>query len=210
MLEYKPKKLPKETMLKKIKNSTFLNYIIKYFIYLYLRFLFYTYKLKIINEKNSKKKPELNQGVFYFWHQNIISATFFFFKNKCIGHCIISPSRDGKIMGFIVQKLGFKVLYGSAFKNPLNLVRKSLDVLELNKRIAIVGDGSRGPAFKLQRGVIYLAAKSKQPLIFIDCKTDWAITFKSWDRFKIPLPFSKIQVKVNTPTHISSDAYKSF
>ncbi|MFH1461347.1 MAG: DUF374 domain-containing protein [bacterium] len=194
-----------KTIIKKIKNSNLLNFIAKNLIYFYLRIIFLTYRLRLVNSKNANfnEKQILNQGVFYFWHQNIIPATFFFFKKKCVGHCIISPSKDGKIMGFIAKKLGFKVIYGSAYKDTIKLVRTTLDVLDLNKKIAIVGDGSRGPAQKLQRGVIYFASKSKIPLVFIDCKTEWAITFnKSWDKFKIPLPFSKIYIKIHTHTYL--------
>ena len=198
-------------IIKKIKNSSLLNFITKYFIYFYLRLIFITYRIKLKNEISSKEKLDLHEGVFYFWHQNIIAALFFLKEKKSMGHCIISPSKDGKIIGFIAKKLGFKVIYGSAYKNTLKSIRTSLDVLELNKKIAVVGDGSRGPAFKLQRGVIYLAAKSKVPLVFIDCKSKWTFTFnKSWDKFKIPLPFSKIYIKVHTPIAASSDSYKNF
>lgn len=193
-------------IIKKIKNSSILNFILKHCIYFYLRLLFITYRLR-----KTKEKANLNKGVFYFWHQNIIAVMFFLFKNKYIGHYIISPSNDGKIIGFVAKKLGLKVIYGSAYKNALKSIRTSLDILDLNKRIVIIGDGSRGPAFELQRGVIYLAAKSELSLVFIDCKSEWTITFnKSWDKFKIPLPFSKIRVKVHTPVLPSIDAYKNF
>ena len=173
--------------------------------------LFSTYRLKVEYNHSSTHPFTKNKGVFYFWHQNIIAATFFFFKNKSIGHCVVSPSRDGKIIGFIAQKLGFKVLYGSAYKQSVKLVRQSLDILDVNKRLCIVGDGSRGPAQQLQRGVIYLAAKSKLPLVFIECKSEWAFTFKkSWDKFQIPLPFSKIFIRVHQPIIPSEDAYRKF
>jgi lysophospholipid acyltransferase (LPLAT)-like uncharacterized protein len=198
-------------MIKFIKNNQILNIIVKYIAYLYIKLLFLTYKLKIEPQTNKPINQIFEKGIFYFWHQNIISVAFFFFKKKIVGHCIISPSKDGKIIGFIAQKLGFKVVYGSAYKNTITLVRKTLDILDLNKKIAIVGDGSRGPAKKLQRGVIYFASKSKLPLIFIDCHPSIAIKFNnSWDKFKIPLPFSKIYVKVQTPTYSSIDAYKNF
>jgi hypothetical protein len=198
-------------MIKFIKNNQILNIIIKYSAYFYIRLLFLTYRLKIEAETNKNINKILSKGIFYFWHQNIISATYFFLKNKAIGHCIISPSKDGKIIGFIAQKLGFKVIYGSAYKDTIKLVRQTLDILDLNKKIAIVGDGSRGPAKKLQRGIIYFASKSRLPLIFVDCKPNISIKLnKSWDKFKIPLPFSKIYVKVHTPVYPSIDAYKNF
>ena len=198
-------------LIKKIKNSRFFNYLICYCIYFYVRLLFSTYRLEVQLDYDYKKDFNKNEGVFYFWHQNIVAATYFFFKKKCVGHCVVSPSRDGKIMGFLAEKFGFKVIYGSAYKRSVEVVRKALDVIDVNKRLAIVGDGSRGPAFKLQRGTIYLAAKSNVPLVYVDCKPEWAFTFtKSWDHFQVPLPFSKIKIRVHAPVMTSPDAYKSF
>lgn len=194
---------------KLLKNSFILNILLKNIIYFYLRILFLTYKLEVKYEENILTPINKNEGVFYFWHQNIIAAMFFFFKSKAIGHCIVSPSKDGLIAAFIAKKLGFKVIYGSAYKTSIKVIRQALDVLDVNKRLSIVGDGSRGPVFNLQRGVMYLAAKSQVPLIFIECKTKKAITFeKSWDKFKIPLPFSKISITVHSPVTLSKDAYK--
>ena len=194
---------------KKIKSNTIVKHVINYLTYTYIKILFKTYRLE--TKYNYKFEKPLNQinGVFYFWQQNVIPVLFFFFKNKSTGHCIISPSDDGKIIGFIAQKFGFKIIYFSAYKKSLKAIRQSLEVLEVNKRLAIAGDGSRGPAFKLQRGVIYLASKSKTPLIFLDCKSKLAITFnKIWSKFQLPMPFSKIVVKVNAPVMPSKDAYK--
>lgn len=198
-------------MIKFIKNNQILNFFLKYTAYFYIRLFFLTYRLKTSIISNKNIKSVFKKGIFYFWHQNIMSTAYFFFKNKGIGHCIISPSKDGKIIGFIAKKLGFKVIYGSAYKNSIKLVRKTLEILDLNKKIAIVGDGSRGPAKKLQKGIIYFASKSKLPLIFIDSHPSIAIKFNnSWDKFKMPLPFSKIYVKVYTPTYPSIDACKNF
>ena len=198
-------------IIKKIKRNYILSLILNNIIYLYLRLLFLTYRLEVDDDNQFEKNFNLNKGVFYFWHQNIIAVSLFFFNRKIVGHCIISSSVDGKIMGFIAKKLGFKVIYGSKYKKSIRLIRQALEVLEVNRRIALVGDGSRGPAFKLQRGVVYLASKSNLPLVFIECKADWEFTFKkSWDKFKLPLPFSKIYIKVHSPVIPSVDAYKDF
>lgn len=198
-------------LIKKVKKAPLFGFIIKNILYFYVKMLFFTYWLEVQNDFQTVSSDDLKQGVFYFWHQNILAATFFFSTKKMVGHCIISPSDDGKLMGFIAQKLGFKVLYGSKYKDSVKLIRHSLDVLQANKRIAVVGDGSRGPAFKLQRGIIYLASKSQVPLVFIECKAQWAFTIKkSWDNFKLPLPFSKIFVKIHTPVKLSSTSYKDF
>jgi len=185
-----------------IKNNPLLNRIARYLLYCILRLLFYTYRLTITYDQAIETPLKKNQGIFYFWHQNIIGGMFFFFKSKNTGHCIISPSNDGKIAGFICKQLGFDVLYGSSYKSSIQVLRSALRVLKNAHQLCVVGDGSRGPAFKLQKGITFLAAKSHLPLIFVDCKISHAFTLKkSWDRFKIPLPFSLITIHLHKPQY---------
>jgi lysophospholipid acyltransferase (LPLAT)-like uncharacterized protein len=149
---------------------------------------------------NNIKDIKNMKGVYYFWHQNIIAGAFFFFKIKLKGYCVVSPSSDGKFMGHVIRHMGFKILYGSPFKSPVQLTRQALKVLKEEGQICLVGDGSRGPAFTLQPGVSYLAGKSDVPLVYIECHAGRAVTLKkSWDKFQIPLPFSKIYVTVHAP-----------
>ncbi len=185
-------------IIKKIKKSSIFGFFAKHAIYIFLRALFATYRLQVQIHSSIKQPIKENEGVVYFWHQNIISGMYFFFKSGGVGHCIISPSSDGKFAGFICEKLNFSVIYGSSHKTSVSLVRKSLGVLAVERRLCLVGDGSRGPAFQLQPGVKYLAAKSLLPVIFVECNPVWTYTFKkSWDQFKVPLPFSKIMIKVH-------------
>ena len=180
--------------------------IIQYCLYSIVRLLFKSYKLTIKNNSHEAILPSdkmLPKGIYYFWHQHIVSGIYFFSSIQARGHCIISPSRDGQLAAFIAQRLHFSVLFGSAHKNPIALTRQALAVLEKEERLCVIGDGSRGPAFQLQRGISYLAEKSKLPLILIECRVQKAYTLKkSWDRCQIPLPFSKIDIIIHEPTTI--------
>lgn len=190
-------------IIKTIKTSSFFSFLVKNIAYVFVRLLIATYRLRVTYDADVKQPCLKNDGIFYFWHQQIIAGMTFFFKNKATGYCIVSPSDDGKIAGFVCQKLGFTVLYGSSHKTPVQVVRQALSALEIRRQLCVVGDGSRGPAFQLQKGLHFLAAKSKMPLVFVECSSGWHITFsKSWDKFQIPLPFSTIHVHVHAPEYI--------
>ena len=136
-------------------------------------------------------------SAYYCWDD-------FFFKMHMKGHCIVSPSNDGKFAGYLCQRLGFSVLYGSSYKSSVQLVRQALHVLQIFKQLCVVGDGSRGPALTLQPGLIYFAQKTKVPLVFVECQSSWFFSFKkSWDNFQIPLPWSKIIIHVHAPQFVS-------
>ncbi len=192
-----------KTIIKKIKTSRFFSFLLKNLTYGIVRLLISTYRLRIIYGPGIKQPLMANDGVFYFWHQQIIPGMTMFFKAKATGYCIVSPSNDGKFAGHICQKLGFTVLYGSSNKSAVSLLRNSLLALKERRQLCVVGDGSRGPAFELQKGVRYLAAKAQVPVIYVECSSSWHITIsKSWDKFQIPLPFSKIQVHIHAPENV--------
>lgn len=194
-------------IIKKAKTSSFLNFLFKNLAYYLVRALIATYRLRVTYGEGVAQPLISNDGVFYFWHQQIIAGMTFFFKMKAAGYCVVSPSNDGKFAGFVCQKLGFSVLYGSSNKAAVSLVRNALQVLKTSRQLCIVGDGSRGPAFQVQQGVRYLAAKAQVPLIFVECSSSWKLTFaKSWDKFQLPLPFSKINVHVHTPMYVSDSS----
>lgn len=182
------------SVFKKIKKPLFSSKYTAFIIYWCIRFLFLTYRLQI---NKTDCDPRTNDGIFYFWHQDIFAGMFFFFKTKSQGHCVVSPSNDGKLIGNICTNLGFTVLFGSAFKNPTSLLRNCLKALKDSGRLCLIGDGSRGPAFQLQPGIPFLATKTNKPIYFIHCNiTQYIENKRSWDRFRIPLPFSTITITI--------------
>ncbi len=180
-----------------IKRSSVVFFITKYLLYGLMRTLFMTYRLRVTSDLGLNKNLSENVGVFYFWHQQTFAAAYFLMKAKAAKHCIVSSSDDGKLAGSIVELFGYNAIYGSAFKNPIQVTRQALKILKANNSFCIVGDGSRGPAFELKQGVPFLAISANKPLFFVQCSSSWHFTFKkSWDKFQIPLPFSKINIHV--------------
>jgi lysophospholipid acyltransferase (LPLAT)-like uncharacterized protein len=117
----------------------------------------------------------------------------------------------GETLGFIAKKLGFKVIHTKNHKTILQTTRKTLDILDVNKKIIVAGDCYNKPKYTLQPWVLYIAAKSRLPLIFIDYPNKSTIRFnKHYKKIHIPLPFSKIKIKIHNPVIPSVDAYKKF
>ena len=60
--------------------------------------------------------------------------------------------------------------------------------------LAITPDGPRGPRYVVQDGAMALAQVTGLPLVPASYQLRWKIQLKSWDRFQIPLPFSRCDV----------------
>lgn len=63
------------------------------------------------------------------------------------------------------------------------------------QRVVITPDGPRGPRHRMKRGGALAAKELGLPLYF--CKIEYRrarMLEKSWDKFEVPLPFSRVDV----------------
>ena len=69
-------------------------------------------------------------------------------------------------------------------------------------RPAITIDGPKGPIYKAKDGVFYIAYLTKLPIIPVEVGIDREWIFNSWDKFRLPKPFSKITISYLKPIRI--------
>ena len=78
-----------------------------------------------------------------------------------------------------------------------------VDYAKNESSIAVTPDGPRGPARKLKAGAVITAKKSGLPLVLVGIGFQKKRKLlKSWDKFEIPLPFSKTKVIYSDPIKI--------
>ncbi len=112
---------------------------------------------------------------------------------------MVSDSRDGEYIARCGHVFGNKVLRGSSSKGSAKATRSALRLLKKNETIAITPDGPRGPAHKLQSGVLWLSSLAAAPILPFHIEVNRHWRFKSWDGQKLPQPFSTIHVSVGEP-----------
>lgn len=105
---------------------------------------------------------------------------------------MISPSRDGQLLGDVIRAFGQDTVVGSSKK------RGAAGLLELRRRMregrmgCLAIDGPRGPRAVPQPGILTLATATKSRLYILLAHPRHAIRFPSWDRFVLPLPFTRV------------------
>ena len=67
-------------------------------------------------------------------------------------------------------------------------------------------DGPRGPRYKLGPGVLFLAQQTGAAILPIHIEYSQAVRLKSWDRFMIPLPFTKVRVILDHLIFVAPEA----
>tara|TARA_B100000686_G_C16622997_1_gene880273 strand:+ start:89 stop:745 length:657 start_codon:yes stop_codon:yes gene_type:complete len=161
--------------------------------------------LRVYNQY-PENDPVLNgrsgKYILALWHSRIFYLLYYF-RNRPDLHILISPSRDGDILANFGRLLGYSIIRGSSFKKAIPAARSLIKVLRKNQQVAIVADGSRGPRQKAQSGFIQISARSASEIIPMGFDARSKIVLKSWDRFILPLPFSKCVISFGKPIKVS-------
>ena len=150
--------------------------------------------------------------IFCTWHNRLalaMSANGDFVREKwpCAGLCaMISASRDGAFLASLVEPFGVVAIRGSASRRGAQALLEATTWMEKNYSIAITPDGPRGPAYKVQEGIIHLAQLTGRPIIPMSNYTRHKITLGSWDKFQIPLPFARCVLRYGQPFRVPREA----
>jgi lysophospholipid acyltransferase (LPLAT)-like uncharacterized protein len=118
---------------------------------------------------------------------------------------VVSASRDGAIIAGVLERFGIESARGSSSRRGAQAFLELLSAAERGCDLAVTPDGPRGPRYVAQMGTIALAQLTGKPIIPAACNLRWKLCLKSWDRFQIPLPFSRAITKFGEPMTIPAD-----
>ncbi|MDR1413480.1 MAG: DUF374 domain-containing protein [Puniceicoccales bacterium] len=142
------------------------------------------------------------RAIFAFWHSNLFVA---YALKKTLGkknvYGLVSPSRDGAWLTEIFHTLGIDIIRGSSSRNGLSAISSMTEKLLGGAFVAITPDGPRGPKHKFKIGTAMIAKQAKADVVIVATKYNHFFTLSTWDRFKVPLPFSGICVNSKTFYH---------
>lgn len=138
--------------------------------------------------------------VFAFWHRCLLACAHRF-RGLDIA-ILISPSFDGELIARTVELLGFKAIRGSSSRGGAVGLRNMQAAYAAGHRCAFTADGPRGPKFMAKPGAAQLAQSTGTWVGCFYALPERAWELKSWDRFLIPKPFSR--VVLTWPAHVSA------
>jgi lysophospholipid acyltransferase (LPLAT)-like uncharacterized protein len=154
-------------------------------------------------------KPDHPPMIFAFWHNRMFLMAPFY-QRYCRGrtnYVFISRSRDGQFITEVAARFGTRALRGSSSRHGMSAALAALRKADDPRAdISITPDGPRGPRYQVQPGVLRLAQASGRPIVAADLQLGWKIELKSWDKFQIPLPFSRCRIVLSEPMHVPPDA----
>ena len=142
--------------------------------------------------------------IMAFWHGRVLTATYYF-RNRGIV-VMISENFDGEWIARIIESFGYGTSRGSTSRGGQRALLQLKREMEDGKPAGFAVDGPRGPARRVQPGVVWLAKLTGNPIVpfHMEASSYWSLG--SWDRTQIPKPFSTVALAVGTPIEVPGDA----
>ncbi|HMO79212.1 MAG TPA: lysophospholipid acyltransferase family protein [Pyrinomonadaceae bacterium] len=142
--------------------------------------------------------------IYAFWHDRIVSGTYYFRDRGII--VLSSTSFDSEYTARCIQRFGFGIIKGSSTRGGIQALVGMIRMMKQGFAMAFTLDGPKGPRYEAKSGPVLLAKKTGNPLVpfVIECKRFW--TIKSWDRLQIPKPFTRARLMVGEPVYVEQDA----
>jgi hypothetical protein len=151
-----------------------------------------TLRFEVICEEGAVPETPPTTGIFCFWHRCTLPAGWYFRKYRC--SILISQSFDGELIARTLGLLGYGTVRGSSSRGGAAGLMAMRNVLASGLPVVFTADGPRGPIYQTKIGPVKLAAMSGEPMGSFYLLPQRAWTMRSWDRFLVPKPFSRVVV----------------
>ena len=149
-------------------------------------------------------KPVTENYIGALWHNRLLIFPLVlrrFFPNRP-GAALISASRDGDLLADAIHRFGYHVVRGSSSRLGASAILQLAEELGAGRDVVITPDGPRGPVYELGPGIVFLAQKSDALVLPMNLEYSRCWRLRSWDRFIIPQPFSKVRVLISRPLRV--------
>jgi len=185
------------------KISIYLSgYVVSVILHAFIWFLRRTMRVTYLGESIMPSFAARGEGfIGVFWHARMLMLPLIY-PGKRI-HILISSHRDGEIIANVMKRFGFDLVRGSSSKGGMAALREMITLLKSGSDLGITPDGPRGPAEVVKGGVAQVAMLSGKAVIPISFSSSRRFRCNSWDRFYLPLPFSRLVFAVGDPLYHS-------
>lgn len=152
--------------------------------------------------------PQIVQGkqaIVAIWHNRIFTPCYFYryiIRGQVKMSMLTSASKDGAMLAAVAEDYGMSTVRGSSARRGAEGFMDMVRELQSGKSMCITPDGPKGPVYACRPGIIKLASLSGMPIVPIRIHYSCCYRAHSWDRFFVPLPFSKVTLELGNPLAI--------
>jgi lysophospholipid acyltransferase (LPLAT)-like uncharacterized protein len=98
-----------------------------------------------------------------------------------------------------------RIILGSTGHSGREAAEQVIEYLRQGYSTVLIPDGPHGPPFVLKKGILHMSLQSSVPIVAMQFSASKFFELKTWDRKKLPYPFSTIRMKIGKPIQITSN-----
>lgn len=169
----------------------------------------YSWTFRLTVENESAWRDHLEQGggkvILCSWHQQFFSFIYHFrsYHSYSPG-MMMSRSADGTIIAGVARHMGWQTVRGSSSSGGLKAMLGMIQHIHDHRMGAHVVDSPRGPIGVIKKGLIHMARETEAVVVPVYAEASEVWRFRSWDRFFIPKPFSRVCIRFGDMIEVSN------
>ena len=144
------------------------------------------------------------QPIYTCWHNRVFLATHFWQNRRIV--VMTSQSFDGEYIARFLKRFGYGAARGSSTRGGTGAIVEMVRLMRAGCPTGFAIDGPKGPRYVAKMGAVLLAKKTGQPILPFTITANRYWEAKSWDRFQVPLPFTKARLEIAPPIYVPNDA----
>lgn len=177
---------------------------------LVLEVLWRTCRIRVVNGEQMSAELIAHGAVIpVYWHQHLLMCSRYLPLQAPHGlklGFMISPSVDGEAATMLARIYGGEVIRGSGSYTGARAVRHLYRAVSGQKLSPVMTpDGPRGPRFVFKPGALFLSQLCSKPIVPLSYAARPAWVLRTWDKFVIPVPFSRVVIAVGEPLQVARE-----
>jgi len=173
-----------------------------------------TSRLVVEPEDAASKDRLLKPQIFAMWHGQFLPIPSLYNHQGLPVDVMVARHGDAEIIGEAVSKFGMSLIRGAGAgsrkrdRGGSAALRASVRALSSQRHVAMTADIPPGPARVAGMGIVMLARLSGRPITPVAVATNRFVTFDTWSRMTVNLPYSRMAMVTGDQIDVPADADK--
>lgn len=161
-------------------------------------------------ENMERRIGELAPAIFTSWHGQFLMSPVMKPADQP-ARMMIARHGDAEVIARAVGHFGIELIRGAGAagrrkdRGGASAFRAALNSLQDGVNVAMTADAPPGPARRAGLGVVRLASRSGRPIIPMGFATRRSLAFRTWSRFTLNLPVTRLALVMGDPVLVPPD-----
>lgn len=131
------------------------------------------------------------------WHNRLFLAAEIVrrYRQGRPAYALVSASQDGAWLTAFFSLVGLGTVRGSSSRLGREAATALVEMIRQGYDVGITPDGPRGPCYELKPGAVIVPRRTSAPVLLVGAEFTSAWRLRSWDRFYVPKPFSRVRMR---------------